>query len=136
MSGGEFSITVRVYLEDTDAGGAVYHASYLRFMERARSEWLRQLAPDVSASSFVVRRLQLRYRRPALLADSLRVLLRMAVRGGACITLWQGILRGDELLCDGRVELVSVDSQLRVCRLSGVLCEAIADWQGAGGAAG
>ena len=134
MSGADFRITVQVYLEDTDAGGAVYHASYLRFMERARSEWLRRLAPGAEASSFVVRRLRLRYLRPARLADTLQVCLRLKALGGARIELWQGVWRGEELLCDGQVELASVDRQLQVCRLPAALRDKIVAWQTAAAA--
>ncbi len=100
-------------------------------MERARSEGLRQLASGASASSFVVSPLQLCYRRPARLADSLRIRLCLEELSGARSSLWQGILRGDELLCDGRVELASVDRQLRVCRLPEAWRDAISAWQGA-----
>ncbi len=132
MSGAQFCIDVRVYLEDTDAGGAVYHTSYLRFMERARSEWLRHLAPRSDASSFVVRALRLRYLSPAKLADSLRICLRLESVGGAHIVLWQGVLRGEEALCDGQVEWASVDQRLRVCRIPVALRDTITVWQAGG----
>lgn len=97
---------VRVYYEDTDAGGVVYHASYLRFFERARTEWLRALGYEqdrLRAESdllFAVRRAEIRFHRPARFNDLLRVTNRVAAHGGASIDFVQTILReGDEQLC-------------------------------------
>ncbi|WP_329742467.1 tol-pal system-associated acyl-CoA thioesterase [Dyella sp. A6] len=96
-----FRWPVRVYWEDTDAGGVVYHASYLRFMERARSEWLRGLGVDQSALreatglAFMVRHMQLDFLRPALLDDELQVTVAVQERRAASILFAQSIYRPD-----------------------------------------
>jgi acyl-CoA thioester hydrolase len=93
---------LRVYFEDTDAGGMVYHASHLRFAERARTEWLRELGLahrqliDESGLIFVVKRLSIEYHRPARLDESLVVETRVAGIGGASVDLRQQIGRGGE----------------------------------------
>ncbi len=95
---------VRVYWEDTDAGGIVYHASYLRFMERARTEWLRhggfaqQALRDEHGVLFTVARLCIDYRVPARYDDSLRVGVRIARARRASLELAQTICREDGLL--------------------------------------
>jgi len=92
----------RVYFEDTDAGGVVYHASYLRFAERARTEYLRDLGLphqqliDRDGLIFVVKRLSVEYHRPALLDDSLVVVTRAPAIGGASLELTQGVFRSGE----------------------------------------
>jgi acyl-CoA thioester hydrolase len=109
---------VRVYFEDTDAGGVVYHASYLRFAERARTEYLRalglphqQLIAD-QGLIFVVKRLVVEYHRPALLDDSLVVVTGKATLGGASLSLAQGVFRsgkgGEEAVASLAVTLVCV----------------------------
>jgi acyl-CoA thioester hydrolase len=93
---------LRVYFEDTDAGGIVYHASYLRFAERARTEWLRALGLahrqliDDWGLIFVVKRLAIEYHRPARLDESLVVATRPRHIGAASATLLQTIRRGEE----------------------------------------
>ncbi|MGH8131035.1 MAG: tol-pal system-associated acyl-CoA thioesterase [Steroidobacteraceae bacterium] len=95
-----FTFPVRVYWEDTDAGGVVYYASYLRFLERARSEWLRSLGIDQAALlyderlQFVVVEANIRYHRPARYDDELRVSVRLDERRGASVVLEQEIRRG------------------------------------------
>jgi acyl-CoA thioester hydrolase len=90
-----FSIRVRVYYEDTDAGGIVYHATYLRWMERARTDWLRALGErhvelaDSAGVQFVVSELAIRYRRPARLDDLLDVDLEVAELRRASLRLVQ-----------------------------------------------
>jgi acyl-CoA thioester hydrolase len=97
---GEFTFPVRVYWEDTDAGGVVYYASYLRFLERARSEWLRALGVDQAALlrderlQFVVVEANIRYHRPARFDDELVVSVTLAERRGASLVLAQEIRRG------------------------------------------
>ncbi|TAM61996.1 MAG: tol-pal system-associated acyl-CoA thioesterase [Rhodanobacter sp.] len=96
-----FSWPVRVYWEDTDAGGVVYHASYLRFMERARSEWLRAIGIDQSrlkqsaGLAFMVRDMQIDFLRPALLDDELTVTVEVKERRAASILFAQTIVRAD-----------------------------------------
>jgi acyl-CoA thioester hydrolase len=96
-----FTWPIRVYWEDTDAGGVVYHASYLRFMERARSEWMRALGVDQSAFrqatglAFMVRDMQIDFLRPALLDDELSVTVEVKERRAASILFAQTITRAD-----------------------------------------
>jgi acyl-CoA thioester hydrolase len=96
-----FAWPVRVYWEDTDAGGVVYHASYLRFLERARSEWLRAIGIDQSVLrkatglGFVVKDMQIDFVRPALLDDELSVTVDVKERRAASILFAQTVLRGD-----------------------------------------
>ncbi|MDE2309194.1 MAG: tol-pal system-associated acyl-CoA thioesterase [Xanthomonadaceae bacterium] len=96
-----FSWPVRVYWEDTDAGGVVYHASYLRFMERARSEWLRAIGIDQSrikqsaGLAFMVRDMQIDFLKSALLDDELTVTVEVKQRRAASILFTQTIVRAD-----------------------------------------
>lgn len=112
-----FSLPVRVYYEDTDSGGVVYYANYLKFMERARTEWLRRLGfeqdrlRDEQGVIFAVRSAQIDYRRPAHFNDLLEVSARVAGQRGASIEFEQHITRGDELLCDGRIRIVSLNAE-------------------------
>lgn len=110
-----YSLPVRVYFQDTDAGGVVYHANYVNFMERARTEWLRDLRyshMDMMNNlgvMFVVRSIKLDYLKPALLDDLLSVTAKIKEIGRSRVTLDQQILRGEELLTEGEVHLVCVD---------------------------
>ena len=105
---------IRVYWEDTDAGGVVYHASYLRFLERARSEWLRALgyAQDALRERegvvFVVRAMRLEFLRPARLDDELLVGVALAERRRASLLMRQTIRRGDVPLLDAEVKVACV----------------------------
>ncbi|MGN6706881.1 MAG: tol-pal system-associated acyl-CoA thioesterase [Rhodanobacter sp.] len=96
-----FAWPVRVYWEDTDAGGVVYHAGYLRFMERARSEWMRALGVDQMAYkqatglAFMVRDMHIDFLRPALLDDELSVTVEVKERRAASILFTQTILKAD-----------------------------------------
>ncbi|HEU0186734.1 MAG TPA: tol-pal system-associated acyl-CoA thioesterase [Gallionellaceae bacterium] len=109
-----FELPVRVYFQDTDAGGVVYHASYVNFMERARTEWLRTFGYSNAALMqqlgvvFVVRSLRLDYLKPALLDDLLNVTAQIKDIGRSRITLLQTVLRGEEVLAEGEVHLVCV----------------------------
>ena len=97
---GVFTFPVRVYWEDTDAGGVVYYAGYLRFLERARSEWLRALGIDQAALlrderlQFVVVEANIRYHRPARFDDELVVTVKLDKVRGASVVLLQEIRRG------------------------------------------
>jgi acyl-CoA thioester hydrolase len=114
---GRFAITVRVYYEDTDAGGIVYHAGYLRFMERARTEWLRTLGVGHRALAgndglqFVVTELSIRFMRPALLDDLLCVDLGVSSVRRASMELSQRILReaDGEVLAEATVRVAALD---------------------------
>jgi len=97
---GVHSMTLRVYYEDTDAGGMVYYANYLKFAERARTEWLRALGFENSGlaenagACWVVRRCEIDYLRPARLDDEVEVRTRVVALGGASADLEQTVLRG------------------------------------------
>ncbi len=110
-------MAVRVYYQDTDAGGVVYHANYVNFMERARTEWLRTFGYSNAGMMkelgvmFVVRSLKLDYLRPALLDDLLTVTAQIKDIGRSRVTLTQTLTRGDVLLTEGEVHLVCVDVQ-------------------------
>jgi acyl-CoA thioester hydrolase len=109
-----FSLPVRVYFQDTDAGGVVYHANYLNFMERARTEWLRTYGHSNSGLMkefgmvFVMRSVKLDYLKPALLDDSLEVTAQIKDIGRSRISLLQTVRRGEELLTEAEVHLVCV----------------------------
>ena len=112
----DFEIALRIYWEDTDAGGVVFYANYLKFFERARTEWLRALGHGQEqlrlneGAMFVVSDTTLRYRRPARLDDLLRVTVKLAEVRRASITLAQQAWRGDELLTEGTIRIVCVDA--------------------------
>jgi acyl-CoA thioester hydrolase len=111
----EFICSVRVYYEDTDHGGVVYYANYLKFMERARTEWLRDLGfeqdqlRDDEGLIFAVRSVQLKYHRPARFNDLLEVTARVIKHGRASIDFEQQVRRRGEVLCEGVVRLASLD---------------------------
>ena len=119
-----FSFTVRIYIEDTDPGGIVYYVNYLKFMERARTEFMRSLGFDRSAtfnsaSMFVVRDLAIRYLSPAFLDDEIRVTVAVTNVKGASIGMRQNIFRGETELVDASLSLVWVDREnLMPSRLS------------------
>ena len=110
---------MRVYWEDTDAGGVVYYAGYLRFMERARSEWLRTLGVDQASLArderlqFAVVEAHIRYHRPARFDDLLTVSVRVTERGGASVVMAQEIRRGapdGELLVSATIRAACLDA--------------------------
>lgn len=105
---------VRVYWEDTDAGGVVYYANYLRFLERARSEWLRALGisqTDLARNHglvFVVRHIAADFLRPARFDDLLVIRSQLLELGGASLTLTQEVLRETTVLLTARVRIACV----------------------------
>lgn len=109
------ALQIRVYYEDTDAGGVVYYANYLKYFERARTEWLRHLGLDQSRLAqterrvFVVKNVEIQYRKPARLDDELTVLTRVSHLGRASMRFEQSALRGDELLSQATVTVCCVD---------------------------
>jgi acyl-CoA thioester hydrolase len=130
-----FRWPVRVYYEDTDAGGVVYHANYLLFMERARTEWLRALGfeQDVlrreAGVQFSVRRATIDYLRPALINNLLTVTVALTGHGGASLDLAQELVRdGDGVLCcRGSFQVACVDAAtLRPARIPKQLLAEIA----------
>lgn len=110
-----FSWPVRVYFQDTDAGGVVYHASYVNFLERSRTEWLRTFGYTNAGLMkelgvvFVVRSLMLDYLKPALLDDLVTVTSQVKEIGRSRLNIVQAVLRGEEVLVEGEVHLVCVD---------------------------
>lgn len=112
-----FCHALRVYWEDTDAGGVVFYANYLRFFERARTEWLRSLGiaqrrlRDDTGTIFVVTESALHYRAPARLDDWLQVTVAVTDLGPATITLEQQARRDDAVLCEGRIRIACVDGE-------------------------
>ena len=119
ISNGRHVMQVRVFYEDTDFSGVVYHASYLRFMERGRTNYLRLLGTDHSALfeeterqapgfAFVVRTMHIDFLKPAKMDDVLDVVTRPDEVKGASITLQQEVRRGDELLVEAKVRVAFV----------------------------
>jgi acyl-CoA thioester hydrolase len=111
----QFSLPVRVYFQDTDAGGVVYHGSYVNFLERARTEWLRDVCGFSNGALmkefgavFVVREMKVEYLKPALLDDMLAVTTQVATLGRSSVKLVQTVRRGEELLTQAEVHLVCV----------------------------
>ena len=114
----EFIWPARVYYEDTDAGGVVYYANYLKFMERARTEWLRHLGfeqdrlLEEEGVLFAVRRVAMDLLKPARFNDLLQVSARIVDRRRASLTFEQGItnVETDELLCRGEIQVACIDA--------------------------
>lgn len=128
----EFAWPVRVYWEDTDAGGVVFYANYLKFFERARTEWLRSLGVEQGAlrhttgAIFVVADVQLRYLASAKLDDALRVSVTVLESGTASMVLEQQAWRGDTKLCEGRIRVGCVDAtSLRPRRMPAQVLEVL-----------
>jgi acyl-CoA thioester hydrolase len=112
--GREHHFALRVYFEDTDLTGAVYHANYLRYLERARSEMLAQAgldqrtAFDAGEGAYAIAGLSIRYRAPARLGDDLAVRSRMIRVRGAGVDIHQRVMRGDVILAEADVDAVFV----------------------------
>jgi acyl-CoA thioester hydrolase len=116
---GRHILPVRVYYEDTDFSGAVYHASYLRFMERGRTDYLRLLGTDQRALfeqtekeapgfAFVVRSMQIEFLKPARMNDIVEIVTEPDEVKGASVTLKQQVMRADDLLVEARVRVAFV----------------------------
>ena len=121
-------LPVRVYYEDTDAGGVVYHANYLRFCERGRTDFLRLRGISQSAMPdrfFVVRRMDCEFQRPARLDDLLAVETRLVDAAGARLDLLQEVRRDGERLFQARVTIALVDQRGRPQRLAAELRQAL-----------
>jgi acyl-CoA thioester hydrolase len=116
VPGQPFTWTVRVYYEDTDTGGVVYYANYLRFFERARTEWLRaagfgqQELAIREGLQFVVARVECDYRRPARLDDVIDIDVRVIQAGRASVVFEQVARRGDDVLAQARIRAGCVDT--------------------------
>ncbi len=112
----EFRLPIRVYIEDTDAQGIVYYVNYLKYMERARSEWLRSygfVRPAFWGEhlAFVVHSLTAKYKKPARLDDQIIVTALGSGHGRAYFTVEQNVYRNDELLCAGHIKVACVNQQ-------------------------
>ena len=141
MSTPPFGFPLRVYWEDTDAGGIVFYANYLKFMERGRTEWLRALGFSQQAlrervgGMFVVSETAVKYHRPARLDDALWVTARVAEAGRVSLTIAQQVLlrsdptapdQSDTLLAEGTIRIgwVEADS-LRPARIPSTILEVL-----------
>lgn len=125
-------ISVRVYYQDTDAGGVVYHAQYLSFMERARSELLNEAGIDLArfverhATLFMIHRIDVKYHLPARLNELLSVSAEVVKMGRASLVFRQRVERGAELLVEADVTLALVDrDRMRPARMPPELEQAL-----------
>jgi acyl-CoA thioester hydrolase len=114
LQGSEHRFAVRVYFEDTDLTGMVYHANYLRYLERARSDMLlavqvdQRAAHEAGTGAYAIRDIRLQYRAPARLNDELMVVSRVMRLRPAALDIHQRVMRGPELVAEGHVEAVFV----------------------------
>ena len=116
-----FEFKIRVYIEDTDAGGIVYHANHIRFMERTRTEWLRASGIDhywhQKDYNFVVHKIALKYMRPIMMDDMITVTASVLSYKASSFVLQQNIYRGEIMLASGEVELACLNTEMRPRRL-------------------
>lgn len=109
-------LDIRVYYEDTDAGGVMYYANYLKFFERGRTEWLRRLGLNQSELAakehrlFVINKLEIQYRKPARLDDLLAIHSEITRLGRASIHFEQSALCNGELLCRSSIQVCCIDA--------------------------
>jgi acyl-CoA thioester hydrolase len=132
LEDGGHVLPIRVYYEDTDFSGIVYHGAYVRFFERARSDFLRligihhiEMAEGTHGASlaFAVKTMTLDFQKPARIDDILKVQTRLTEYKGARVRLDQLIFRGDELLVSAAVTVAIISSQGRPARLPPILAE-------------
>jgi acyl-CoA thioester hydrolase len=130
-----FEWAIRVYIEDTDFGGVVYYANYLKFFERARTEWLRDLSIGQQSLAgdhgvvFIVTSVAVDYRAPARLDDELRLTVAVERAGRASVEFLQQAWRGETLLASGRVRVGCVDlDDLRPQAIPPEMMEKIRKW--------
>ena len=113
----EFSVPMRVYIEDTDAGGIVYYANYLKFMERARTEYMRSLGYGKVALfdglQLVVHDLQLKYHKPAVLDDEIIVSAKLTGVTRVTFSMSQTVCLGDQLLVEGSVRVACINADTK-----------------------
>lgn len=120
-------ISVRVYYEDTDLAGIVYYANYLKFIERGRTEWVRDLGVDQARLKaetgvvFAVRRVEADYLMAAKFDDVLTVRTGLAKLGGASLVVQQDVLRGDDILFTAKVTIVAIGAAGHAVRLPDML---------------
>ena len=127
-----FSFPIRVYWEDTDAGGIVFYANYLKFFERARTEWLRSLGIEQqqlktqTGGMFVVAETNVRYLRPARLDDELIVTAKLVESGRASMTIQQTAVLNDQTLCEGTIRIGWVNAaSLQPARIPNNIIESL-----------
>lgn len=114
----EFLWPIRIYYEDTDAGGVVYHTNYIKFMERARTEWLRSLGfeqdelRDNHGVIFAVRSVQVDYFLPAKFNDELMISSEVIKFGKASISIEQQVQKKDSVLCKGIIKVATLDNKI------------------------
>ena len=133
MNTGDHRFDLRIYYEDTDHGGVVYYANYLKYMERARTEFLRQRGIELDALQrdtgvlFAVTEAHVHYLRPARFNDALSVYSALTHVRGARLAFVQRVMRGDELLVDGDIRLACIDTEGRAQRIPAGLLHKIGD---------
>ena len=119
MTAAEFHWPLRVYIEDTDAGGIVFYINYLKYMERARSDMIRAVGVDqaaelhASGSAYAVVEVDIRYRRPGRLGDDLLVVSTVDAVNAASVHIQQRVMRGTEELTSARVIAAFLDGEGR-----------------------
>lgn len=132
----QYSAPVRIYYEDTDAGGVVYHANYLKFMERLRTDWLREAGYDLRRLAdeldiiFAVKSANLEYHAPARLNDLLSVSLALITLGKASLVIDHQLLRDQVRVCSGRIKLASLSaSKLTIKPMPRALIDELSRWK-------
>ncbi len=131
----EYSHNIRIYYEDTDAGGIVYYANYLKFAERARTEWLRslgfnqQIMREELGIGFVVKQCNADYHAPALLDDVITINTSIIEQRKAGFTMQQRIMKNDLLLCEIIVVIICVNDVMKPTRIPSNITEKIVAWQ-------
>ena len=132
MDKATFQWSIRVYWEDTDAGGIVFYANYLKFFERARTEWLRALGigqqqlKESTGGMFVVAETSVRYLRPARLDDELIVTASLQQSGRASMTIGQQVLLKNTVLCEGIIRIGWVDAaSMQAIRIPRTIIESL-----------
>jgi acyl-CoA thioester hydrolase len=130
-----FAIPLRVYYEDTDAAGVVYYANYLKFMERARTEWLRMLGFEQDELSrhdgvvFAVRSANAEFMKPARFNDLLEATVALHRRGRASLTFAQEVQRGAEVLCRAQIKIACIETQsFAPCPIPGRILARVEEW--------
>jgi len=118
----EYCLPIRVYVEDTDAGGIVYYANYLKYIERARTELIRTLGYDKPALFngllFVVHSVEIKYRKPAVLDDEILATAKLIKVSRTSFTIAQRVVRGDDVLVDAEVKVACINQETK--RPSGI----------------
>ena len=123
----KFSFTLKIYYEDTDAGGVVYYANYLKFLERARSEAIysmgltnKKLLND-HGTIIIVKSCKINYKKPAIFEDSLEIISKIKTIGKSSFTMDQMIKRKEEVISESEIVLVTVNPEGKPIRIPDVL---------------